>query len=104
MKYPIKHLKTFIKIFIQKDEKDNIIEKEIFSKEEIYLPEGNYITTIYFKNLIYSSLIIEIKQKEENEENNEKSKENEKSNEESNEKLNDKIKLVLILFQLEDNG
>ena len=52
MKYPIKHLKTFIKFFIQKDEKDNIIEKEIFSKEEIYLPEGNYITTIYFKNLI----------------------------------------------------
>ena len=159
VKYPIKHLKPFIKIFIQKDEKDNVIGKEIFSNEEIYLPEGYYITTIYFKNLIcpvkensadidivfsnpnyhieqieniepfiikdeyipnrhniifkeiiyvcdkvYSSLIIEIKQKEENEENNEKSKENEKSNEESNEKLNDKIKLVLILFQLEDNG
>ena len=52
VKYPIKHLKPFIKIFIQKDEKNNVIGKEIFSNEEIYLLEGNYIVTIYFKNLI----------------------------------------------------
>ena len=52
IKYPIKYLKSFIKIFIQKDEKNNVKGKEIFSNEEIYLEEGNYIVTIYFKNLI----------------------------------------------------
>jgi len=51
VKYPIKHLKPFIKIFIQKDEKNNLNGKEIFSNENIYLLEGNYIVTIYFKNL-----------------------------------------------------
>ena len=51
VKYPIKHLKPFIKIFIQKDEKNNLNGKEIFSNENIYLLEGNYIVNIYFKNL-----------------------------------------------------
>ena len=45
-------MKPFIKIFIQKDEKNNFKGKEIFSNENIYLLEGNYIVTIYFKNLI----------------------------------------------------
>ena len=53
VKYPIKHLKPFIKIFIQKDEKNNLNGKEIFSNEEIYLLEGNYIVSIYFKNLTF---------------------------------------------------
>ena len=53
VKYPIKHLKPFIKIFVQKDEEYNLKGKEIFSNEEIYLLEGNYIVTIYFKNLSY---------------------------------------------------
>ena len=53
VKYPIKHLKPFIKIFVQKDEENNLKGKEIFSNEEIYLLEGNYIVTIYFKNLSY---------------------------------------------------
>ena len=53
VKYPIKHLKPFIKIFVQKDDEKNLKGKEIFSNEEIYLLEGNYIITIYFKNLSY---------------------------------------------------
>ena len=51
VKYPIKHLKPFIKIYVQKEDSDNLKGKEIFSNEEIYLIEGNYIITIYFKNL-----------------------------------------------------
>ena len=153
IKYPIKHLKSFIKIFIQKDEKNNVRGKEIFSNEEIYLTEGNYIVSIYFKNLIcpvkensadidivfsnpnyrieqieniepyiikdeytpnrhniifkeiiyscdkiYSSLSIEVKQKEENA----KIKHNE-SNNELNDKLNDKLKLIILLYHLVDN-
>ena len=146
IKYPIKHLKSFIKIFIQKDEKNNAIGKEIFSNEEIYLLEGNYVVSIYFKNLIcpvkentadidivysnpnyhieqieniepfiikdeycpnrhniifkeiiyscdkvYSSLSIELKEKENIEK------------EDSINELNDKIKLVILLYQLVDN-
>ena len=53
VKYPIKHLKPFIKIFVQKDDENDLKGKEIFSNEEIYLLEGNYIITIYFKNLSY---------------------------------------------------
>ena len=56
VKYPIKHLKPFIKIFIQKDEENNFKGKEIFSNEEIYLSEGNYIVSIFFKNLSYPIL------------------------------------------------
>ena len=53
VKYPIKYLKPFIKIFVQKDDENDLRGKEIFSNEEIYLLEGNYIITIYFKNLSY---------------------------------------------------
>ena len=53
IKYPIKFLKPFIKIFVQKDESYNLEGKEIFSNEEIYLTEGNYIVSIFFKNLSY---------------------------------------------------
>ena len=150
VKYPIKHLKSFIKIFIQKDEKNNAIGKEIFSNEEIYLTEGNYIVSIFFKNLlcpvkentsdidivfsnpnyhieqieniepfiikdeyspnrhniifkeiiypcdkVYSSLNIELKEKEDGKENNRE--------EESNNQLNDKIKLIILLYQLADS-
>ena len=34
---------------MQKDDEKNLKGKEIFSNEEIYLLEGNYIVTIYFK-------------------------------------------------------
>jgi len=159
VKYPIKHLKPFIKIFIQKDEKNNLKGKEIFSNENIYLLEGNYIVTIYFKNLIcpvkentaevdivfsnpnyrieqiesiepyiikdeyepnrhnivfkemiyacdkvFSSLSIELKQKE-NEivEENSQNENSGKNSEVSNTKLNDKIKLILLAYQLGDN-
>ena len=148
IKYPIKHLKSFIKIFIQKDEQNNVKGKEIFSNEEIYLLEGNYIISIYFKNLIcpvkentaeidivfsnpnyhieqienidpviikdeyspnrhnvifkeiiyscdkvYTSLSIELKPK----------KDIQDIAEESNVNLNDKIKLILLLYHLDDN-
>ena len=53
IKYPIKHLKKFIKIFIQKEEGDNKYNKgkEIYINEQIHLKEGNYIIAIYFQNL-----------------------------------------------------
>jgi hypothetical protein len=55
VKYPIKHLKPFIKIFVQEDD-NNLNGKEIYSNEEIYLSQGNYIVTIFFKNLSYPVL------------------------------------------------
>ena len=160
IKYPIKHLKSFIKIYIQKDEKNSVIGKEIFSNEEIYLLEGNYIITIYFKNLIcpvlensaeidivfsnpnyrieqieniepfvikdeyspnrhniifkeiiyscdkvFSSLSIELKPKSEKQiKEKEKEKEKEEKLEESKANhLNDKIKLILLLYHLDDH-
>ena len=57
IKYPIKHLKKFIKLFIQKEEKDDNKfnnGKEIFINEQIHLPEGNYLIAIYFQNLTMS--------------------------------------------------
>ena len=51
LKYPLKHLKYYIKIFIQK-ENDNNDGKEIYINEEILLPQGSYLIAIYFKNLI----------------------------------------------------
>ena len=54
IRYPIKHLKKYIKLFIQKEEKDNNkynIGKEIFINEQIHLEEGNYLVAIYFQNL-----------------------------------------------------
>ena len=54
IRYPIKHLKKYIKLFIQKEEKDNNkynTGKEIFINEQIHLEEGNYLVAIYFKNL-----------------------------------------------------
>ena len=56
VKYPIKYLKPFIKIFVQKDDKENLKGKEIFSHEEIYLEEGNYVISIFFKNLSFPIL------------------------------------------------
>ena len=53
VKYPVKYLKPFIKIFVQKDDKENLKGKEIFSHEEIYLEEGNYVVTIFIKNLSF---------------------------------------------------
>ena len=55
VKYPIKHLKPFIKIFVQEDN-NNLKGKEIYSNEEIFLPQGNYVVTIFFKNLSYPVL------------------------------------------------
>ena len=56
IKYPIKHLKQFIKLFIQKEENNNKYNKgkEIFINEQIHLKEGNYLIAIYFKNLTTS--------------------------------------------------
>ena len=53
VKYPIKHLKRFIKLFIQKEEKDNNynVGKEIFINQKIHLNEGSYLVAIYFQNL-----------------------------------------------------
>ena len=145
IKYPIKHLKKFIKLFIQKEENDNNKYnkgKEIFINEQIHLKEGNYLIAIYFKNLtsslkenvcdidvvysnknynieqidnidfyeisdeykpnrynvvfkekiyscdtIYSSLNIQLKQKE---------------NQDNIDNIDDKIKLIFLLYQLTD--
>ena len=56
IKYPIKHLKKYIKLFIQKEENNNKYNKgkEIFINEQIHLKEGNYLIAIYFKNLTTS--------------------------------------------------
>ena len=53
IKYPIKHLKKYMKIFIQKEQDDNKYNqgKEVFINENIYLTEGNYFIAIYFQNL-----------------------------------------------------
>ena len=53
IKYPIKHLKRYMKIFIQKEKEDNKydIGKEVFINEQIKLEEGNYLIAIYFHNL-----------------------------------------------------
>ena len=55
IKYPIKHLKKYMKIFIQKEEEeeDNKYHKgkEVFINEQIHLEEGNYLIAIYFQNL-----------------------------------------------------
>ena len=51
--YPIKHLKKYMKIFIQREEDDNKYNqgKEVFINENINLKEGNYLIAIYFQNL-----------------------------------------------------
>ena len=56
IKYPIKHLKKYIKLFIQKEEKDNKYNKgkEIFINELIHLSEGSYLVAIYFQCLTSS--------------------------------------------------
>ena len=54
LKYPIKNLKKYIKLFIQKEEKDNNScnnGKEIFINEQIHLNEGNYFIAIFFQNI-----------------------------------------------------
>ena len=54
IKYPIKYLKKFMKIYIQKEEKEeNKYDKgkEVFINEQINLEEGNYLIAIYFNNL-----------------------------------------------------
>ena len=52
IKYPIKHLKRYMKIFIQKEKEDKYdIGKEVFINEQINLEEGNYLIAIYFQNL-----------------------------------------------------
>ena len=50
VKYPLKYLKPFIKIFIQNEnlEKD---AKEIYINEEVFLNEGSYLIAVCFKNL-----------------------------------------------------
>ena len=57
LKYPIKNLKKYIKLFIQKEEKDDNAYnngKEIFINEQIHLDEGNYFIAIYFQNIAMS--------------------------------------------------
>ena len=54
IKYPIKYLKKFMKIYIQKEEsEENKYDKgkEVFINEQIHLEEGNYLIAIYFNNL-----------------------------------------------------
>ena len=51
LKYPLKYLKPYIKIFIQKENENND-GKEIYINEEILLTDGSYLVAIYFKNLI----------------------------------------------------
>ena len=50
IKYPLKYLKPYIKVFIQK-ENSEIDEKEIYINEEIFLNEGSYLIAICFLNL-----------------------------------------------------
>ena len=54
IKYPIKYLKKFMRIYIQKEEaEENKYNKgkEVFINEQIHLEEGNYLIAIYFQNL-----------------------------------------------------
>ena len=54
IKYPIKYLKKFMRIYIQKEENEDDKYnkgKEVFINELIHLDEGNYLIAIYFQNL-----------------------------------------------------
>ena len=54
IKYPIKYLKKFMHIYIQKEENEDDKYnkgKEVFINELIHLDEGNYLIAIYFQNL-----------------------------------------------------
>ena len=54
IKYPIKYLKKFMHIYIQKEENEDDKYnkgKEVFINELIHLEEGNYLIAIYFQNL-----------------------------------------------------
>ena len=51
VKYPIKYLKNFIKIFVSKEGDLTFNDREIFINEEIPLRKGNYIITVHFQNI-----------------------------------------------------